>query len=66
MLEENLIILNKKLIKLENDQFVFDIILQKSVTSSNHSTNLLLHLALGLMLGLFLSLVIIYLKNILK
>jgi LPS O-antigen subunit length determinant protein (WzzB/FepE family) len=66
VLSENLISLNKKLIKLENDQFVFDVILQKPITFLDDSTNPRLYFALGVMLGLFLSLVIIYLKNILK
>ena len=65
VISENLYYLNKRLIKLENDQFNYDIILQKALTFKN-SINLPLHFVLGLTLGSFLSLVIIYLKNILK
>ena len=63
MLSESLNYLNKRLIRLENEQFNFNIILQKSITFSNNPISLLLYFALGLMLGLFLSLVIIYLKK---
>ena len=66
VLGENIISLNKKLIKLENDQFVFNIISQKPITFPNNPKNLPLYFALGLMLGLFLSLVIIFFKVILK
>jgi len=62
---QNLDNLNKRLIKLENDQFNYNIILQKPLTLKN-PTNLRLYFVLGLILGSFLSLVIIYLKNILK
>ena len=69
VISENLNYLNKRLIKLENDQFNYNIILQKAVTLKN-PINLPLYFALGLILGLilgsFLSLIIIYLKNILK
>jgi LPS O-antigen subunit length determinant protein (WzzB/FepE family) len=66
VLAENIINLNKKLIKLENDQFVFNIISQKPMTFPNDPKSLPLYFALGLMLGLFLSLVIIFFKSILK
>ena len=65
VLSENLNYLNKRLIKLENDQFNYNIILQKALTYEEPK-NLPLHFVFGLILGLFLSLVIIYLKNILK
>ena len=65
VLSENLNYLNKRLIKLENDQFNYNIILQKALTLKN-PINLPLYFALGLMLGLFLSLVIIFFKGILK
>jgi LPS O-antigen subunit length determinant protein (WzzB/FepE family) len=65
VLSENLINLNNRLIKLENDQINFDIILQNSLTSKT-TKNLPLYFVFGLILGLFLSLAIIYLKNILK
>jgi LPS O-antigen subunit length determinant protein (WzzB/FepE family) len=66
VLEENIINLNKKMMKLENDQFVFNIMSQKPMTLPNDTKSLTLYFALGLMLGLFLSLVIIFFKGILK
>jgi LPS O-antigen subunit length determinant protein (WzzB/FepE family) len=65
VISENLNYLNKRLIKLENDQFNYNIISQKALTLNN-PINLPLYFALGLILGSFLSLIIIYLKNILK
>ena len=65
VISENLNYLNKRLIKLENDQFNYNIISQKALTLKN-PINLPLYFALGLILGSFLSLIIIYLKNILK
>jgi LPS O-antigen subunit length determinant protein (WzzB/FepE family) len=68
VLAENIINLNKRLIKLENDQFVYNIISKKPMTFSNsyNPKSLPLYFALGLMLGLFLSFVIIFFKGILK
>ena len=66
VLLENIVNLNKKLIKLENDQFVFNIISEKPMTLPSDPKILPLYFALGLMLGLFLSLVIIFFKGILK
>jgi len=67
VISENLNSLNKKLVKLENDQFNYNIILQKALTSKNPiNLPLYLYFILGLTLGSILSLVIIYLKNILK
>jgi LPS O-antigen subunit length determinant protein (WzzB/FepE family) len=65
VISENLNYLNKRMIKLENDQFNYNIILQKALTLKN-PTSLPLYFVLGLILGSFLSLIIIYLKNILK
>ncbi len=65
VISENLNYLDKRLIKLENDQFNYNIILQKAITLDN-SISLPLYFVFGLILGSFLSLVIIYLKNILK
>ena len=66
VLEENLVGLNKKLIKLENDQFDFNIILQKSITAPYKTINLSLYFTLGLMLGLFLSLGVIFFTKYIK
>ena len=65
MLTENINYLKQRLIKLENDQFNYNIILQKPYILKN-LISLPLYFAIGLILGLFLSLVIVYLKNILK
>jgi LPS O-antigen subunit length determinant protein (WzzB/FepE family) len=65
VLSENLINLSNRLIKLENNQFNFDIILQNSLTKKT-IINLPSYFVFGLIPGLFLSLAIIYLKNILK
>ena len=65
VISENLNYLNKRLIKLENDQFNYNIISQKALTLKN-PINLPLYFALGLILGSLLSLIIIYLKNIIK
>jgi LPS O-antigen subunit length determinant protein (WzzB/FepE family) len=66
VISENLNYLNKKLIKLENDQFDYNIILQKSITLPNNPISLSLYFALGLILGLFLSLGFIFFKGTLK
>ena len=65
VISENINYLNKRLIKLENDQFNYNIISQQAFTLKD-SISLPLYFALGLMLGLFLSLVIIFFKGILK
>ncbi len=61
MLEKNLINFNKKLIKLENDQFNYNIILQKALTLKD-PINLPLYFVIGFILGLFLSLGIVFLR----
>jgi LPS O-antigen subunit length determinant protein (WzzB/FepE family) len=55
--------LNNKATKLENDQFDYNIIIQKSITLPINPINSFLYFAFGLVLGLFLSFVIIFLKN---
>lgn len=66
MLSESLNYINKRVIKLENDQFDYNVIFQKSITLTNNPISSSLYFALGLILGLFLSFVIIFFKNILK
>ena len=66
VLSENINHLKQRLKKLENDQFDYNIILQKPITFPNNPKNSSLHFALGLMLGLFLSLGIIYFKGIIR
>jgi hypothetical protein len=61
VLEKNLINFNKKLIKLENDQFNYNIILQKALTLKD-PINLPLYFVIGFILGLFLSLGIVFLR----
>jgi LPS O-antigen subunit length determinant protein (WzzB/FepE family) len=66
VLSENILYLNKKLVKLENNNFDYNIILQKSTTVPHNKINFLLYFAIGLISGLFLSLGIIFLRSILK
>ena len=66
VISESLSYLNKRLIKLENDKFDFNIIQQKPMTIATNSMSLNLYFTIGLILGLFLSLGIILFKNILK
>jgi hypothetical protein len=66
ILSLEIVYLKELLVKLENEQFNFQIILDKSSITpteviSNHK-----YFAAGLILGLFLSLVIIFFKSILK
>ena len=65
VLTEHLNSFDRRMIKLENDQFNYNVISQNALTLQN-PINLLSNFVLGLILGSFLSLVIIYLKNILK
>ncbi len=48
VISENLSYLNKRLIKLENDKFDFNIILQKPMTIPNNSMSLNLYFTIGL------------------
>ena len=66
VLSQEIVDLKNLLIKLENEQFDYSIILQKPMTFPNNLESLPLNFALGLILGLFLSLLIIFLKNIFK
>jgi len=66
ILSQEIIYLKKLLIKLENDQFNFEIILDDPLNSPVNEMHNLVYFAIGLMLGLFLSLVIIFFKSILK
>jgi hypothetical protein len=65
VISENHNYLNKRLIKFKNDQFNYYVILQKALTLKDLII-LPLYFLLRLILGSFLSLIIIYLKNILK
>ena len=67
VLAENIIALKQKMIKLENDQFNYNIIHQEPlIFKKNVSMSSSLHFVFGLILGLFLSLGIIFFKSILK
>ena len=61
VISENLNYLDKRLIKLENDQFNYNIILQKALTLKD-PINLPLYFVIGFILGLFLSLGIVFLR----
>jgi len=58
--------LKKRLILLENDQFDFEIILEKSKISQVNKISKFLYFVLGLTFGLFLSLGVIFFKIVLK
>ena len=66
IMSQEIIYLKKLLTKLENEQFNFEIILDKSLNYSFNTTPNHLYFVIGLMIGLFLSLVIIFCKSILK
>jgi LPS O-antigen subunit length determinant protein (WzzB/FepE family) len=66
ILSQDIIHLKRLLIKLENDQFNFDFILDKPVNLPVKKMSNLAFFGIGLTLGIFLSLVIIFFKSILK
>jgi len=66
IISQEIIYLKKLLIKLENEQFNFEIILDKSSNYSDNTIPNLSHFVIGLIIGLFLSLVIIFFKSIFK
>ena len=66
ILSQEIIYLKRLLMKLENDQFNFDIISDKPLNSPFKEMPNLAYFAIGLMFGLFLSLGIIFFKDILK
>jgi LPS O-antigen subunit length determinant protein (WzzB/FepE family) len=66
IISQEIIYLKKLLIKLENEQFNFEIILDKSSNYSDNTTPNFSHFVIGLIIGLFLSLVIIFFKSIFK
>jgi hypothetical protein len=66
ILSQEIIYLKRLLIKLENDQFNFEIISDKPLSFPVNENLNLTYLAIGTMLGLFLSLGIIFFKSILK
>jgi len=66
IISQEIIYLKKLLIKLENEQFNFEIILDKSSNYLDNTIPNLSHFVIGLIIGLFLSLVIIFFKSIFK
>jgi LPS O-antigen subunit length determinant protein (WzzB/FepE family) len=66
VLSQEIIFLKRLMIKLENDQFNFEIILDKPLDYKFYKTPNLTFFVIGIILGLFLSLGIIYLRGALK
>ena len=66
IISQEITYLKKLLIKLENEQFNFEIILDKPSYYPVNTMSNLLNFVIGLMIGLFLSLGIIFFKSILK
>ena len=66
ILSQEIVDLKKLLIKLENEQFNFEIIVDKPLNSPVMKMSNRVYFAIGLMLGLFLSLGIVFFKGILK
>ena len=66
ILSQEIIYLKRLIIKLENDQFNFEIVSDKPLNSPVNKGSDLAYFTLGLMFGLFLSCGIIYFRNILK
>ena len=66
ILAQEIIFLKKLLIKLDNEQFNFNIILDKPSNFNLNESNKLTYFQLGLMFGLLLSFVIIFFKSLLK
>jgi hypothetical protein len=66
ILSQEIIYLQRLLIKLENDQFNFEIVSDKSLNSPVQVMSKPSYFLVGLMIGLFLSLGIVFFKGILK
>jgi hypothetical protein len=66
VLTQSIIIDQKLLQKIENDQFNFEIILDKPLISSVKETSNFVYFATGIILGLFLSLGIIFYRKVLS
>ena len=66
ILSQEIIFLKKLLIKLENDQFNFEIVSDKPLNSPVNKMSGLAYFAIGIILGLFLSFLIIFFKIGLK
>jgi LPS O-antigen subunit length determinant protein (WzzB/FepE family) len=66
ILSHEITYLKRLLIKLENDQFYYEITTDKPFSSYVKTSSSLKYFAIALMIGLFLSLIIIFFKGILK
>jgi len=66
ILSHEIIYFNRLLIKLENEQFDFNIILDKPLITPVKKASNLKYFALGIVLALFLSIVIIFFKDNLR
>ena len=66
ILSQEIIYLKKLLIKLENEQFNYEFILNKSFSYPFNKITNIQYFLTGLLFGLILSLVIIFFRNILK
>jgi LPS O-antigen subunit length determinant protein (WzzB/FepE family) len=66
ILSQEISYLKKLLIKLENDQFNFEAVIDKPLNSPVKKVHNLTYFAIGLMLGLFLSVGIIFFRDIFK
>ena len=66
VLSQSIIIHKKLLQKLENDQFNYDLILDKGIVLKINTMSLYFYFLMGLFFGFFLSCIIIFFKSILK
>jgi LPS O-antigen subunit length determinant protein (WzzB/FepE family) len=66
ILSQEIIHLKKLFLKLENEQFNFEMIVDKPFNSPVEATSNFIYVAAGLIFGLFLSLGIVFFKNTLK
>ena len=66
VLSQNIIIYQKLLQKLENDQFNYNFIYDKGIALKIKTTFSYVFFAIGLFIGFFLSCIIIFFKSALK
>jgi hypothetical protein len=66
ILSQNIIIDQKLLQKLENDQFNYNYVLDKGITLKIKTISLYSYFFIGLSIGFFLSWIIIFFKIVLK
>jgi len=66
ILSEDIISLKKLIVRLENDKFNYDYILDRSALVSVDLKNLNTYSIIGIIFGFFLSLIFIYYKNLLN